>query len=159
MSNTSLSPQTVSPEATPGALIPSLINITKYGRALLDLQLQEISFRSGQDHILMTLEPDGDPVLVSHIANKVGVRDSTVSKMLDRLENRGLVHRGADESDRRHTTVVLTSEGKTVRKDVQMLWENIEAYILKNHAAEADELRRGTAELDKLLTQRLGRLR
>lgn len=99
MSNANPTPQTVSPEAIPGGLIPSLISITKCSRALLDLRLHEIGLNAGQDHLLMALEPNGDPVLVSHLADKVGVRASTASKMLDRLEHRELVRRGNDKKD------------------------------------------------------------
>ena len=121
--------------------------------------LHEIGLNAGQDHLLMALEPDGDPVLVSHLADKVGVRASTVSKMLDRLEHRGLVKRGNDERDRRHTMVTLTSKGQAARNDVQDLWEEVEAYIFTNHSEDADSFRQNAARLDTLLTERLRRLR
>ncbi|MEE2951505.1 MAG: MarR family winged helix-turn-helix transcriptional regulator [Pseudomonadota bacterium] len=159
MSNASPSPQTVSPEAAPGALIPSLISITKCSRALLDLRLHEIGLNAGQDHLLMALEPNGDPVLVSHLADKVGVRASTVSKMLDRLEHRELVRRGNDKKDRRYTMVTLTSQGQAARKDVQELWEEVEAYIFANCSDDADDFRQNAAQLNTLLTERLRRLR
>ncbi|SMC81645.1 DNA-binding transcriptional regulator, MarR family [Fulvimarina manganoxydans] len=142
------------------AFVPSLVNIMKSGRALITLRLAEIGLHSGQDHLLVALDPNGAPQLVSQLAEATGVRASTTSKMLDRLELKGLVTRRSDGPDRRHTMVSLTPEGIALRAEVETLWENVEAYIMRGCAdGEEEDVRHAASRLDALMTERLRRLR
>jgi len=149
-------------EARPVArgFVPSLVSIMKSGRALITLRLAEIGLHPGQDHMLMALPEDGPPVLVSELANTLGVRSSTASKMLDRLEFAGLVRRSNGPSDRRHTIVHLTAKGNEVRKQVEELWAEVEFYILRGVSdEEAEAMCQATERLDALMSERLRRLR
>ena len=49
---------------------------------------------------------------IGELADRVGVDDTTATRLVDRLENLGLAQRGRVEGDRRATMVELTEEGE-----------------------------------------------
>ena len=56
--------------------------------------------------------------------------------------------------------VSLTPEGIALRAEVETLWENVEAYIMRGCAdGEEDDVRHAASRLDALMTERLRRLR
>lgn len=59
--------------------------------------------------ILRGAAPDGLPC--SEVGDRLVTRDPDVTRLLDRLEKRGLVTRGRSESDRRVVTASITEEG------------------------------------------------
>ncbi|WP_188911664.1 MarR family winged helix-turn-helix transcriptional regulator [Aureimonas endophytica] len=136
-----------------------LLSIAKSSRAFLTLLLAEIGLHPGQDQLLQGLDP-GEKVSVSVLAEQLAVRPSTVSKMLDRLIERDLVKRTANSQDARRTMVTLTAEGEKVRRDVQGIWDRLEAE-LKGSFGEAEfaEQIRMLEKVDMLLTAKLRRLR
>src|SRR5690625_3856192 len=52
------------------------------------------------------------PSTIGDLANKLEVRSSSMSQMIDRLELAGFVERQTDPSDARSKIVVLSDEGK-----------------------------------------------
>ncbi|MCB8837290.1 MarR family winged helix-turn-helix transcriptional regulator [Aurantimonas sp. VKM B-3413] len=141
------------------SLVPSLLCISKTTRAFNALTLAEIGLHPGQDRLLDQLEVD-HPVSVSGLADALGVRPSTVSKMLDRLVERGLVERVPSRSDARQTMVRLLPEGLKAQEAVRNIWKRMEDYLVG--AISDDELAAISAALqrtDSVLTTRLRRLR
>lgn len=67
-----------------------------------------------QVRTLQQLDGD-DPVMVSELADFLGVTASTMSLNLGRLESAGLVVRARDPADRRVMNVRLTPEGVRIR--------------------------------------------
>jgi DNA-binding MarR family transcriptional regulator len=65
----------------------------------------------GMTSVLATLE-DG-PETISRLADKEGTAQPTLTRIIQRLEADGLVHRTASPSDRRVVVVELTREGKS----------------------------------------------
>ncbi len=59
---------------------------------------------------------------IGNIANKFGVRPSTVSQMTDRLEKAGLVERISGREDGRQKEVRLTSRGEALIYSVESVW-------------------------------------
>ncbi|WP_129674164.1 MarR family winged helix-turn-helix transcriptional regulator [Candidatus Chloroploca sp. Khr17] len=62
--------------------------------------------------ILFHATVEGVPL--SHICQQMVADNSNLTRLVDRLEARGLVRRAADANDRRVTLVQLTSEGKAL---------------------------------------------
>ncbi|MCK5930718.1 MAG: winged helix-turn-helix transcriptional regulator [Fulvimarina manganoxydans] len=146
--------------ANSAGMVPSLISIIKCSRVLIELRLADLGIRAGQDHLLVALDPDGEPVLTSRLADTIGVRASTASKMLDRLEMRGFMRRGESLTDRRHTTVCLTEEGRIMRERIEAVWDDVERYIFHGQSDDVvSDVRRTTAQLESILDERLRRLR
>jgi DNA-binding MarR family transcriptional regulator len=67
---------------------------------------------------LMGLKALDRPRPMSDVAATLACDSSNLTGITDRLEERGLVRRGADEKDRRVRLLVLTDEGQRVRRQV-----------------------------------------
>ena len=61
----------------------------------------------------------GEPTRLGVVAEHLRIAPRSATDVVDRLEERGLVRRAADPSDRRATTVELTTEGEAVLADVE----------------------------------------
>jgi DNA-binding MarR family transcriptional regulator len=69
-----------------------------------------------QLNCLISLYENG-PLPPSHIAKYIMVKSSTVTGIVDRLEQKGLVKRFRDSPDRRIITIELTDSGKNLAKN------------------------------------------
>jgi len=128
-------------------------------RALIGLKLAPLGLVIGQDRVLNVLEQKGS-MSVSQLADEVNVRPSTVSKMMDRLEVRGLAVRSHDVGDARRTNVELTDAGKAVCKNLRVLYGAIESELQSDFSDEdTQSLIKGLALLDEAVGRRLKRLR
>ena len=70
------------------------------------------------------------PVTMSELARHMGVSLPTVSKSIDVLVERGWVERWVDPTDRRHTIVRLTAEGRRVTSAMKRQSERHVATLL-----------------------------
>jgi DNA-binding MarR family transcriptional regulator len=90
------------------------------------------------------------PLSVKELSRQAGLAHSTVSGIVDRLAQRGILHRAADEHDARFTRIAVTGE--------------VEAYLQKTLPALtqhplADALRRATPAQRKLILGGVNTLR
>ena len=67
---------------------------------------------------LLVLGEDADGARVGAVATRVGVTLPATSRLLRRLERRGLTSLSVDELDRRATRARLTERGRTVRSAI-----------------------------------------
>ena len=67
--------------------------------------------------VLWRLEPGGTGTPMRSIAESLYCDASYVTDLVDRLEERGLIVRGADPGDRRVKLLQLTPEGEELRKE------------------------------------------
>jgi DNA-binding MarR family transcriptional regulator len=67
---------------------------------------------------LMVLKALDRPRPMNEVAATLACDSSNLTGITDRLEERGLVRRSADEKDRRVKLLVLTDEGERVRREV-----------------------------------------
>jgi DNA-binding MarR family transcriptional regulator len=81
------------------------------------------------------------------IAAALGITVSTVSGLVGKLTERGLLARGTTPDDRRQAPLELTSEGLTL---VGALSETNQAFTAQVAAALGDELETITAALERL---------
>ena len=95
----------------------------------------------GQYGILKCLW-DENGLTVKQIAERMYLDSSTITGLLDRMEQKGLIKRCPDPSDRRALSVVLTPEGERLEGPVS------EAIALANQAVLKDV---GYAEAQKLM--------
>lgn len=154
-----VSASTGSPAAADARLVPTLLSIAKSTRAFLALLLAEIDLHPGQDQLLHRLQP-GETVSVSMLADQLAVRPSTVSKMLDRLIEKELVVRAANNRDARRTMVALTARGEEVKHRVRAIWSRLEHELTGAlQPADVDRLNDALGQVDDLLTIKLRRLR
>ena len=104
-----------------------------------------VGLRPGQAQLLRLLDSD-EPVPMRRLACAMRCDPSNVTGLADRLQERGLVERRADPSDRRVKGLALTLEGARVRDEfVERLMEppeQIASMSAADQRALRDALRR-----------------
>jgi DNA-binding MarR family transcriptional regulator len=138
--------------------VPTLLSVAKQTRAIFGLKLSAAGFHNGQDQMLLALQP-GCPSTVSHLADTLGVRPSTVSKMLDRLIEKGFLERFADTRDARKTLVRITPAGVAAQRRIQKVWDAIAEDLTLSIGEGTDALTVELTKLDRYLASKLTRLR
>lgn len=104
--------------------------------------LAEIGLHVGQEMVLIELwERDG--LRGGELASRLGVEPPTITKMIRRLENCGLLARRQDPEDARSFRVFLTEEGRSLEDPVTHRWGRIEEKTLSGlDEEERDQLHR-----------------
>jgi DNA-binding MarR family transcriptional regulator len=69
------------------------------------------------------------PCPITEIVRVFGIRPSTMTSILERLAERGLLRREPDPDDRRSVRVTLTAEGRTVADHINRLLRDLESRI------------------------------
>lgn len=106
-----------------------LAKVCKAHRAGVGALLSEVGLHPGQEMVLIELwESDGPRG--GELAARLGVEPPTVTRMLARLENCGLVERRPDPQDARSFRVYLTEEGRRLEEPVARIWERSEERTL-----------------------------
>ena len=67
------------------------------------------------------------------------VRPSTANGILDRMEEKGLIRRTADENDQRQKQVTVTEKGRELNSLVQTAFQKAEAVMVKGLRLEETE--------------------
>jgi DNA-binding MarR family transcriptional regulator len=143
----------------PSPLVLTLLSLAKTTRALMGIRLADLGLHQGQDELLIALEIDM-PVSVSTLSERLVVRPSTVSKMLDRLCAKGLVKRLPSPRDARLTLVKLTRDGQAAKTDVQLLWDMIGVELAGKMKPDGkDSMLGALGMIDGIIGSRLMRLR
>lgn len=83
------------------------------------------------------------------LAEKMNIKESSVARLLDRMERDGLVERVKNENDKRVTNLRLTDKGKQYRVKLLPEGEEFEKLLYKNISEE--EMRIFTAVLTKMV--------
>ncbi len=126
--------------------------------ALVEPLQREIAARHGialgDLHALRVLELTG-AVAVSHLGAELGLRRSSATNLVDRLERAGLVERSTDRQDRRVTLVSLSKAGLEALESFDMVRQSDLVRRLlsldeRERAAFADLLDRITAPTEEI---------
>lgn len=99
-------------------------------------QLADLGLTGSDINALANLG-SGSGQTVSELAVAAGVRPTTMTSVLDRLEHRGLVSRGSVPSDRRAVLVELTPSGRRVASAIRRAITSLERRALSDLPAEA----------------------
>lgn len=70
------------------------------------------------------------------LAEKMYIKESTVARLVDRMEKEGFVHRVKNEEDRRITNIVLTEKGLNSREQLLPEGERLNTVISKDISEE-----------------------
>ena len=93
--------------------------------AALDDALADLGLSAGEINALACFA-GRDAVSVRELVAATAQRPSTLTGVLDRLERRGLVERGANPQDRRSVLIRLTPEGRAHADRVARAYEQLE---------------------------------
>ena len=103
------------PGATGGlpGVVLALQKTTHHTLQALSAALADLSLNAAEINALANLG-DGGTVNVRQLSDRTGTRASTLTGVLDRLENRGYLTRELDPADRRSFRLPLTEAGQAV---------------------------------------------
>ena len=79
---------------------------------------QDLGLTPGHVKALLILDP-AEPQTMGELAQSLSCDASTMTWLVDKLEERGLVERRSSRSDRRVKTVALTREGEKRKKELE----------------------------------------
>lgn len=74
------------------------------------------SFNGAQGRILYVLWQN-DAISISSLSSQTSLANTTLTAMLDRMENTGLIVRKPDPKDRRNRLIALTEKAKSLQED------------------------------------------
>ena len=100
-----------------GSVVLALQRATHVTMRALAGRVSDLGLTPGEINAVANLPLDGS-LTVSELATATGSQLSTTTSVLDRLEQRGLVSRGARPGDRRAVQVALTPTGRAAARRV-----------------------------------------
>jgi DNA-binding MarR family transcriptional regulator len=131
------------------------LDISRVARRLRQEAGAELS--PSQTAALATIERHG-PLTPSELAERERVQRPTVTRVLSRLEEAGLVERAADPQDRRCSLVSISGEGRAL---LEVARARKDAYLARRidalDAADREALERAAAILERMLAEGGGR--
>lgn len=120
----------------------------------IEKQFCELKLTGPQGMLVGILAHFGE-MKVSDLSEKMGLSNSTVSGIIDRLENHGYVERTRSEEDRRVVIVKLTTDTKAkIKGHFQSMNEQITSIISFATQEELNKILIGFQTLDELITRR-----
>lgn len=99
-------------------------------RRELDLVVAGIGLTDATWAPLVHLEEFGDGITQKDLAYRIGIDGSSLVRLLDLLNERGLIERRTDADDRRARWIFLTAAGRTVLADIRRALRSVETRIL-----------------------------
>lgn len=82
-------------------------------------------------------DEDGQPP--KQIAKVLGLDSSTITGILDRMENKGLIGRIPDSDDRRTIKIIITSDGLKLQEQLERVIEDANEHFLQIFSDEEQE--------------------
>lgn len=78
-------------------------------------------------YVLINIRKEGTPV--TQIASLLGVKSTSLSRMLSGMEEQGFIYRKADTQDKRSVRVFLTEEGQEKREIAKNIVREFNGYL------------------------------
>ena len=111
-------------------------------RKLLSDGLEDVGIQLPQMGLMIILSKSG-PMNQLSLGEEMAIDKATMVKVLDQMEDSGVVRRRTDPADRRVKLVELTPKGRNLLPKMQKMRDQVEAKFLSCLSkAEATELRR-----------------
>ena|ERR1051326_1837724 len=104
----------------------------------MERQMEGTGLAPQEGHLLSYLRSYA-PCPIAEVVTVFGLRGSTATAVLDRMEERGLMIRRPNPDDRRSFLLDLTAEGQRVAEVVQELVEKLENAIGRRVTREDEE--------------------
>jgi DNA-binding MarR family transcriptional regulator len=109
-------------------IVLSLQRATHRVLQVLDDAAKELGLSPVEMNVLANLRLT-ENATVSQVGRATGLRPSTATGVLDRLEDRGLLGRLPNPADRRSTTIELSNEGQTMARKVMAAMRAVDDQI------------------------------
>lgn len=89
----------------------ALARVFRRWRKLLDERLKDLGVTQARWTTMVYLHKSGEGLTQRDLASRMAIENPTLVRLLDNLENQGLVERRACEEDRRARRLFLTEQG------------------------------------------------
>lgn len=130
-----------------------LMGLSRTWRHVLEVRLAEMGLTDATWVPLFHLHDAGQPLTLKQLAERVGLDSSTLVRVVDLLESRGLLLRATDAHDRRSKSLHLTTDGLHVVADVRAKLHQVDSQLLEGMDAKTiAALRSGMQQLHARLT-------
>lgn len=123
-------------ERDTSALVPALERATHAVALWIERAFPDLRLTQAEAHVLASLARHA-PCAINDLHRSFGHKRSTLTSLLDRLEARGWIRRGAHPVSRRLVRVELTVAGRQVAERVSAALRDLEARVLAR-AGDAD---------------------
>ncbi len=110
-------------------MVASLQELSKASRSLVRVHLSKLGLELGQDELFLRLSQDNTPISISLLAEQLQIQTPTTSKMCERLQEKGHIHRTQNADDRRVIEVHLTTKGLEMAELVGVAHRHVEKLI------------------------------
>ena len=107
-----------------------LAQLTRGWRAELDRRLASLGLSQARWLVLLHLARFDDAPTQRELAQSVGVEGPTLARLLDSLENQGLVHRQAVLEDRRAKKILLSDSATPLIAQIEAISNTLRAELL-----------------------------
>ncbi len=125
----------------PKSLDLQLAHICHLHHSRVHKLVEALGLYRGQPPVLRALwEQEG--LTQTELARQMKITPATMTKMLQRMEKAGFIQRKTDSVDQRISRVYLTEAGRSVQKDLEAVFQRIEAETFSNFNKEEQELLR-----------------
>ncbi|WP_335935992.1 MarR family winged helix-turn-helix transcriptional regulator [Streptomyces sp. PTD5-9] len=142
--------------AVGGPVSHAFARVARLHRTTAGRLLKGLGLYPGQEFLMMHLWEAG-PARQSELIRVMDLDPSTVTKMLQRLEQAGHVRRSPDPDDRRAVLVEATEASCALHTAVERAWTDLEERTLTGLApAEREELARLLAKVEENLCGEAG---
>lgn len=105
--------------------------VARRWRNLMNEELRAIGQSQARWGVLYWIDVFGDSVNQTELADRIGVEQPTLGRLLMDLEREGLIERRAVDSDKRAKTIRLTSAARPLMRDINRIQERVRARLLK----------------------------
>ena len=103
----------------------ALVKVAKRYREVQAQLLADLGLHPGQDVLLWVLAQEPNGLLVSELAERLGIESPTVTRTLTRLETGGWFIREAVPGDRRAVRIRLTPRAQKMLPQVEGHWRTL----------------------------------
>lgn len=134
----------------------TLMSLGRQWRRVIHLRLAELGLTDATWVPLFHLHAAGQGISLKALAQRVGLESSTLVRVVDLLESRGLVRRQTDPHDRRSKLLQVTEAGNAAVADVRAKLVQVEGRLLDGmDAATAQLLLQAMLQLQQRMAQEL----
>lgn len=118
----------------------TLSRVARLHRAAAGQLLRRLGLHPGQELLMMQLWDHG-PQPQAQLIEQLGLDASTVTRMVQRLEQAGFVRRRRSDTDRRAVLVEATAAAQALQEQVVQAWRELEELTLRGlDGPERDQL-------------------
>jgi MarR family transcriptional regulator, transcriptional regulator for hemolysin len=123
--------------------------VARRWRNLMNEELRAVGQSQARWGTLYWIKVFGDSVNQTELADRIGVEQPTLGRVLRDLEAEGLIERLPGKGDRRAKVIQLTDAAKPVMREIERIQNNVRARLLKG--IDAEDLSRCMTVFAKIL--------